>query len=136
MNTRPLKFLVKSTIILSIAFFVIKSMYIFTVNKQYNVHTDSGTIISRSTDEVAIKHGSSTELYLNIKFDKSGFRAIKVEPTTYFKFKKGDRVSFILKDTTKEGSTLYFFAGLVFYVIACIILLYFLITWAFDINWN
>ena len=34
-----------------------------------------GIIISKSNDEVAIKHGSRTQLFLNIQFNKKGFES-------------------------------------------------------------
>lgn len=130
------RIIVRTSILLVLAFFVFKSMYIFTVNKQYINHKDTGTIISKSYDEVAIKHGTSTELYLNVQFDKSGFRAMEVGPTTYFKFKKCQRITFDLRDSTEEGNSIYFIMGLMCYVIIGFFSFIFLITWAFNLDWK
>jgi hypothetical protein len=128
------RIIVRTSILLVLSLFVFKSMYVFTAYKQYNEHLDTGTVISRSADDVVIKHGTSTELYLNIKFDKSGFRSMNVAPTTYFKFEKGSRVSFNLKDITEEGNSVYFIMGAFFYFIAGIVGLVMLIIWAFNIK--
>lgn len=55
-------------------------------------HNDCGVIKSKSADDLIIRHGHRTELYLNIEFDKKGFYAKEVEPTTYYKYNVGDRI--------------------------------------------
>lgn len=59
-------------------------------------YKDCGVVVSKSSDEVSMKHGSRTELYLNVEFEKSGFRSVKTNPTTYFSNKVGDTVCFYL----------------------------------------
>ena len=57
---------------------------------------DCGWVVSKSSEEVTIKHGVNTDLYLNVKFEKTGFKSVKVYPTTYFKYNRGDFVCFNL----------------------------------------
>lgn len=67
------------------------------VNYKHYYYLDCGTIVSKSQDEVVIKYGTETELYLNVQFKKAGFRSVKVNPTTYFKFNVGENICFDLK---------------------------------------
>lgn len=61
-----------------------------------------GTVAYKSADEVQIKHGTTTELYLGVDFDDIGRKAINVSVDTYFSNKKGDRVCFTL-DARTDG---------------------------------
>lgn len=80
-------------------------LMIFSITNEMNpTYSDCGVIKSKSSDEVAIKYGVRTELYLNIEFTNSGFRSIETNPTTYFKFKNGDKICF---DLNKEVSDSY-----------------------------
>ena len=64
-------------------------------------HLECGKIVSHSTDEIIIKHGTRTELYLNVIFDTGISKSINVEPTTYFFHKNGERICFnVDNDTT------------------------------------
>lgn len=76
------------------AILLIYSSVFFITHKERPTFLDCGVIESKSNDEVAIKHGTRTELYLNINFEKSGFKSIEVSPTTYFKNQRGERVCF------------------------------------------
>ena len=101
----------------------------FKLNNEYN---DCGRIRSRSADEVTIKHGTRTELYLNIDFDKSGFKSIEVNPTTYFRHTKGDRVCFTLSnDVPYRDVTLF---GNIFFYVCIIIVAILIIIVVFDIK--
>lgn len=91
-----------------------------------------GTVISKSQDEVIIKHGTQTELYLNIQFDKVGFKSIEVEPTTYFGSNVGERVVFgLIKEKTGLQITKFIWGFLVS-AIAIIALIVIFIRWLFD----
>ena len=67
-----LRFLVLSFLAYS-AIFVIKLGGFSKLNPTYK---DCGIVSSKSQDEIAIKYGTKTQLYLNIKFEKSGFRSM------------------------------------------------------------
>lgn len=79
-------------------------VYYFLTNEARPKYKDCGIVVSKSSDEVIIKRGSRTELYLNIQFEKSKFRSVNVEPTTYFSNNVGDYVCFYLD---KELSILH-----------------------------
>ena len=49
-------------------------------NKHHPSELDCGQVLSKSSDEVIMKHGTNTELYLNIEFSKNGFKSIECEP--------------------------------------------------------
>jgi len=68
------------------------------VDKQY-----CGKVVKKSDEEVTIKHGSRTDLYLIVEFDQIGLRSIEVEPNTYFTHNKGDRVCFGLNNYDLNG---------------------------------
>ncbi len=61
-------------------------------------YTDCGIIESKSTDEVYMKYGSKTELYLNVRFKDTGFLSVKCNPTTYFSYQNGDHICFNLEN--------------------------------------
>ena len=60
--------------------------------------TYCGTIVYKSADEVTIKYGTKTELYLGFKNDKIGTRAILVTPHTYLSTEVGENVCFDLEN--------------------------------------
>lgn len=92
--------------------FFLYSAYFVIVNPIHPKYEDCGEVISKSNDEVAIKHGTQTELYLNVQFRKSGFRSMEVSPTTYFHNKVGDVVCFDLYQEKSTWYTIFTFAGL------------------------
>lgn len=108
----------------------------FISTPQHIYYKDCGVIKSKSTDEVAIKHGTSTELYLNVQFEKTGFIAMEVGPTTYFKFQKGNKVCFDLEDekTKNNKHVIKHMAGLIILIIGGIVLLCYFIGWVFNIK--
>lgn len=83
-------------ILAPIALFLLYCAYFFIENPLHPKYLDCGKVISKSSEEVVIKYGTQTELFLNIQFEKSGFKSIKCEPTTYFGTKKGEKVCFNL----------------------------------------
>ena len=85
-----------------------------------------GTIISKSNDEVAIKHGSQTQLFLNIQFDKKGFESVEVDPTTYFKYKVGERIRIDFQENEAFIGIGFIASWLLIIVVA-----YFFICWLF-----
>ena len=100
----------------------------FLMEKTYG---DCGFIVSRSTDEIVIKHGTRTELYLNVQFDKSGFKSIDVSPTTYFKYKKGDRVCFDLHKDIPLKQMIFTIIGEMVIFIVVVMSLGFFFIWLF-----
>lgn len=50
-------------------------------------YKDCGQVVGSSSEDRPIKHGTQTELYLLMKFDKQGFKAQEVGPTTYYQYK-------------------------------------------------
>ena len=92
-----IKNIVRIITLIPLSLYFIYCSYFVITNFNENTYIDCGTVISRLSDEINIKHGTKTELYLNVQFDKSGFRSIECTPTTYFSKKKGDDVCFKLK---------------------------------------
>jgi len=102
----------------------IYSLYYICANPNCPKYLDCGKVISRSTDEVIIKNGTKTELYLNIEFEKTGFRSIECNPTTYFSKKSGDFVCFNLKSPTTIFHEITFMIALFTLIVLCIVLLF------------
>ncbi len=86
-------------------------------------YMDCGKVVSKSNDEVSIKHGVRTELYLNVQFEKSGFYSVEVSPTTYFLRKKGDRVCFKLPEPVSVWHGINHIIGVIVLIILSIIAL-------------
>lgn len=84
----------------------------FVLTKSHPIYLDCGKIVSKSSDEVAIKSGSRTKLYLNVQFEKSGFRSIECNPTTYFSKNVGERSCFYLDKNMGEKYHLNNFIGM------------------------
>lgn len=90
------KNLIRIVILVPLATYLLYCCYHFITNEVRPTYLDCGKVISKSSDEVAIKHGVRTELYLNIEFEKAGFKSIECEPTTYFQKQIGEKVCFQL----------------------------------------
>lgn len=105
---------------------VLLTMYLtyctyFFITNAYRTYLDCGKVVSKSNDELNIKHGTRTVLYLNIEFEKSGFKSIKSEPTLYFSKKVGDTVCFNLYYNHSNYENFKILIGLIF----CFIILFF-----------
>jgi hypothetical protein len=120
--------------IIGIAFIIFSaiSMKYFIETPRIERVSQTGTVISKSQDEVTIKYGTKTELYLNIQFDNVGFKSIEVEPTTYFGSDVGERVSFGLIKEKNGLEMAKFLWGFVLTAIAIIALILISIKWLFD----
>lgn len=88
---------VKKIVTKIILIFLVYCLYNFIVAARDPSYLDCGEVVSKSADEVAIKRGVNTRLYLNVQFNKSGFRSVSCNPTTYFSKKVGDNVCFELE---------------------------------------
>lgn len=65
-------------------------------------HEYTGVVLSKSADEVQIKHGTRTDLYLLMQFDNRT-RAIEVSPTTYLSSQVGEELIFNLDYEEMNG---------------------------------
>jgi hypothetical protein len=92
-------------------------------------------LVSKSNDEVTIKRGVKTQLYLNIQFNKSGFRSIECNPTTYFSKQVGDNVCFNLEKDTSAWYFINNLIGLFVLVILTLIVTVLFVTWLMPDSW-
>lgn len=130
-----MKLNLRKIVILIMLFIALFSMYKFVeinITPHYNQYLDCGKIITKSNDEVTIKHDTRTELYLNIQFEKSGFKSIKVSPTTYFKNNKNENICLYLDKKTEFLFILYLFIGGISWVILFFIILLEFLCWLFQ----
>lgn len=130
-----LKTIIKFIIALLISTYVSLSVTYCLVSPMNVYKTECGIVKSKSADEIVIKHGTQTELYLNIQFEKSGFKSIEVEPTLYFQKKKGDKICLSLYDR-ENSHPLFWVSGAVLGVLMSCIILVLFFTWLFDISWE
>lgn len=126
-----LKNIVRVIVLLPLTIYFIYCSY-YTITEPFNPkYQDCGVIVSRSTDEIIIKYGTKTELYLNIQFDNSGFKSIKCEPTLYFSKKVGDRICTTLNKETSNWHEITMFVGIAvlssLLIIAFIFLIFYLV---------
>lgn len=131
-----MKKIISIIILVPLAIYLIYCSYHFITNKINPTFLDCGKIVSKSSDEVAIKRGVRTELYLNIEFKKSGFKSIECEPTTYFSKKIGENVCFHLRQKTDTHYDLSNMIGCVVLVISGFILLVLLICYLAPDSWD
>lgn len=115
----PKKIFKATAIVLAAAICAFCAIY-FIDNAEPRQVRDCGIVESKSSDEVAIKNGSETQLYLNVRFKNAGFKSILCTPTTYFSKKKGDTVCFMLADPTHNPNKLIMLIGLI--VLACAVI--------------
>jgi hypothetical protein len=100
----------------------------FIVNPAHPTRPDCGKVISKSQDEVVIKYGTETKLYLNVQFDKEGFKAVNVSPTTYFDTKNGKRVCFDLYLPVSDWYMLRLVFGILFLIVGGVIAIGFFVA--------
>ena len=108
-----LKKIVRLLTLTPLALYLLYCFCHFLLTETYPTYLDCGNVVSKSSDEVAIKHGSRTELYLNIQFEKSGFRSIECNPTTYFSKNIGEKACFHLHKEIGGYYNLNNFIGMV-----------------------
>lgn len=92
-------------------------VYYVLVNDMHPEYKDCGVVRSKSNDEVSIKHGSRTELYLNVEFEKTGFKSVLVDPTTYFKNDVGNYVCFNLDEKVTIMHMINFTTGAIIFLV-------------------
>lgn len=130
-NIEKIAKIVRISIFALIGSFLLYCVVFFWTNPQNPEYTDCGRVVSKSQDEVVIKHGTETNLYLNVQFKNSGFKSVCVQPTTYFKTKVGEKVCF---DLDKEVSTWYsikYLMGIIVQAIIVLVLVIVLIMFLF-----
>lgn len=100
MEPEFIKFILRWIIYTLLGSFAIFCAY-HCVNMGIRMNTDileCGTVVSKFSDEVAMKHGTRTELILIVKWDSNVSKHrdgdVNVTPTTYQSTKVGQRVCF------------------------------------------
>lgn len=123
---------VRLIVLIPLSIYLLYCSWHFIYYPEQPTYLDCGIVISKSNDEVSIKHGSKTELYLNVQFNKTGFKSIECNPTTYFSKQKGDSVCFDLNEKTSFWYELNNFIGfLVIYMMTAVSIsafIYYLVT--------
>ena len=111
--------ILKYSLLLIISIYYLYSAYYVYTHPYFTYTKECGKIISKSNDEVSIKHGSRTDLYLNVQFDNR-FESVLVDPTTYFGNHKGEEICFNFTDKMTFKN---FWNYLLFIVISVILIL-------------
>lgn len=110
------------------------SVKYFIETPLHDKESQTGTVVSKSADEIIIKYGTQTELYLNVQFDKIGFKSIEVEPTTYFSSEVGERVTFKLTKEQTNLEHIKFLWGFIVVLLGSIGLAVLFFRWLFKIK--
>ena len=99
---------IRLIILLLLSIYLLYSIYYSITNDIKPTYIDCGIVKSKSYDDIIIKYGTETELYLNIQFKKTGFKSIKCSPTIYFSKNIGDNICLELnKDTTFQHKIIF-----------------------------
>ncbi len=130
-----LKNIIRLIILIPLSIYFIYCSYHFITNETRPTYLDCGKVVSKSADEVVIKRGVMTELYLNVQFSKSGFRSIKCDPTTYFSKQIGNNVCFKLNEDVSVWYDINNLIGMLILLIFGIIILICLIFYLIPKSW-
>ena len=88
MNKELIRKIVRITTLSIVGTYLTFCVYFFLTHPAHPKYLDCGKVVSKSQDEVVIKYGTRTELFLNVQFKKTGFKAVEVNATDYFGTKK------------------------------------------------
>lgn len=126
--------MIKATLTMMLIVFSIYSINYMVKTDMWIEYQDCGKVVGSSSEDRPIKHGAQTELYLLIQFEKQGFKAQEVGPTTYYQYKDkiGTKLCFNQTDRNQELDGymfLVFFCGVLFSIIYCLIILYYINSW-------
>jgi len=105
------------------------SIYYSYTHKLKDTYLDCGMIRSKSGEEIAIRHGVKTILLLNIDFNKTGFKSIEVDYTTYFKYLKGQNICFNLEKEQTIIHLIFFVVSYVVQTFIVLVLIYYLLRY-------
>ena len=126
--------MIKATLTMMLIVFSIYSINYVIKTDKWIEYQDCGKVVGSSSEDRPIKHGTQTDLYLLIQFEKQGFKAQEVDPTTYYKYKNkiGTKICFNQKDINKELNGymfLLYISGILFIITYSSIILYLIISW-------
>lgn len=77
---------------------ILLNYYTYTIHKfLQQEETYCGIVEVKSSEEVNIKYGTKTELYIMVNFDKLGLKEIRPSKETYHSISKGQRICFDLE---------------------------------------
>lgn len=122
--------------LLLLSAYLLYCVWHFATHKHRPTYLDCGKVVSKSSDEVAIKYGTKPELYLNVEFENSGFHSIECIPTTYFSKKIGDNVCFDFKEDVGHWYHTSNFIGFVAVVLLGLIALVCFIFYLIPNSWK
>ena len=131
-----LKNILRTLVLLPLSVYLVYCAFHFITTEIHPTFLDCGKVVSKSNDEVAVKHGTRTELYLIVQFNKSGVRAIECNPTTYFSKKVGDNVCFKQPKEVSEWYTINHVVGVVTLIVLGAIVLWNSALYLFPDSWK
>lgn len=122
-------------LLLALFSYSISAIHYFITTDRWIHYKDCGKVVGSSSEDKPIKHGSQTEFYLLIKYEKQGFKAQEVGVTDYYHYKDsiGKKLCFEQLESNPVMSTTYnsikHFLGILFIIIYVIVFLYIFINW-------
>jgi hypothetical protein len=98
-------------------------------------YRDCGKVVSLGDDVVVTKRSSYTEFYVNVQFKDTGFKSMRVCPTTYFSTEPGDTVCFDLNKEMTVWHHIHHGAGIITMIIGgLVMIIMFLIFLFYDVK--
>jgi len=119
---------------IALAYYSIMLSYYYITNEFTPKYQDCGVVVSNGVSEIPVKRGSYTDFYLNIQFEKAGFKSIDVSRATWYSTKVNEHVCFNLPIAMPESHHIKFMGGCIILFALGIILVMGFIFWLFNIE--
>lgn len=122
-------------LLLGLFAYSISAIHFFITTDTWIHYQDCGKVVGSSSEDRPVKHGSQTEFYLLIQYEKQGFKAQEVGVTTYYQYKDaiGKKLCFEQSESNPVISTIYdhikHFLGVFFIIVYVIVFLVIFIGW-------
>lgn len=106
---------------------------VYNLNHKFRLYEkDCGTLYMKSYEDIVIKHGTRTELYLIVETKNQGLRSKEVGITEYMTTEIGDLVCMDIYVNQGDYHEVYMIIGAFFMVAIVIVALGSFLYWLFD----
>ena len=128
-----LRNMIRIIVLVPLAIFFMYCIYFTLSGERGKTYKDCGTIVSKEQLIGASGKHLTTNVYLNIQFEKSGFKSIPTSVTDYFQRKEGERVCYDIDYERELKDEIFFLIGLILITVIIVLLLFLLIFYLFDL---
>lgn len=105
----------------------------FSNGKKCATYKDCGIVKSKA-EIVSGKEYITAKLYLNVQFEKNGFKSLDVNPTTYLSSIVGEKICFDFICYEDNEFNFHALLGVVFAFLTIILFIIIFFLWLFDID--